>query len=472
MKNIFVFLASFCLSLGVFAQSTFTIKQDTRIELTQIAWYLAGYEEYTPSNNYRYVNAVDAYYENYKSLPLIAYLQELNKEHQFHRSVIQLSALQLKIDKKGVHFQTTNPELEKKLYHYFPKKQHQKYVRLLNQFYKETDSEHFFTSNQAIFAKSQAMYNKRIAQQIDIPTYEKMFGTEFGNRTIFLQVGGYEMYKSIPFVEINGVLQPAYLKLEDTYSKIYGLYRSIAWDMPYTELIMRSFVLSKSQAYDSEVKSSSQFLDSKLHDTYASMGLSASNLWNEWIVKVSTQLYRKLHHNHEESGVDSDRLLGFIWAQRTNFFLDNYINNPKSYSTFYDFIPQLVAYYNYLPQNFDQLIEETSRKPCITAIFPMPGTLLNLNQDSVEISFTFSEPMCQILPSCAFISEKFDILTLSNSLPVNYSWKDSYTFVIKIPASEMKKYEVNKVELPHDFFMNLNGQTLQEDFTAAYLLNL
>ena len=156
----------------------------------------------------------------------------------------------------------------------------------------------------------------------------------------------------------------------------------------------------------------------------------------EWINELFTLAYLKACF---ESGrclfsyrynVAHDEESGYIWMGRAMGFMENFLADRTLYPTVKEFMPQIVAFTNELPEKWDTIAAEfENRHPYVTDIYPAGGVI----PEGVSIvRIRFSEPMLEGIQGLMRI-EGYEMLPFDFKASC---WEDERTFVIKLGPLE------------------------------------
>ena len=159
---------------------------------------------------------------------------------------------------------------------------------------------------------------------------------------------------------------------------------------------------------------------------------------------------------------------GFIWLPRSVQFMENFYESRDKYSQIDSFMPQLVEFFRYTADNFDQVtFEFEHRRPYVVNVFPANGSNI-LNGDFTEINVTFSKPMTTDCYNVGIVENDGTIAKLPRSETINSYWKDPYTFIIPIEPSFLEKGKKYGLVLDHKGFMSKNLDMLEKDYILLY----
>lgn len=154
---ILVFIVSNFLSIGQNIENHY--KFDKRIELVNIAFNLAGADEFHNNELKVYNVSTQHYFKKYKSHNLIEFIKEKRKEYGlYYFHVIEL-ALHFNIENDSI---VINNLKHNKLYSKIDSANYNKFIYLLNDFYKTSHFEYFFIYNESLYKIAEKRFNRLI----------------------------------------------------------------------------------------------------------------------------------------------------------------------------------------------------------------------------------------------------------------------------------------------------------------------
>lgn len=130
----------------------------------------------------------------------------------------------------------------------------------------------------------------------------------------------------------------------------------------------------------------------------------------------------------------------FAGMERSVEFMKHLGRNRDTRSiTLHDYMSQVVGFINYTAEHFEEVVGEfRNRHPYIVEIFPASNsTVLSSDMETIEIRF--SEPMATGIHGISYIEdEKVELLPYV----IPPSWKDEYTFQIRIDKGKVENEKV------------------------------
>ena len=145
------------LSLLIYYTSSaqISVTTDERVELTSAVFRLAGIPEYTDGEVASYNVAIDEYFERYKDNALFEYIRKLRNEDRLGYASVAASAFYITIQNGEVNIDPSRDisELTGKGKQWASDKKFRKYVRLLNDFYQESNFTQFYNVQSQTYAE-------------------------------------------------------------------------------------------------------------------------------------------------------------------------------------------------------------------------------------------------------------------------------------------------------------------------------
>lgn len=496
------FLLISCTSVCL-AQSPIEPCVDERIELTGTAFRLAGIYEYSIGFIPEYDKDIDSCFKDFKEGPLTEYIMKMRKENGLGYTAVAASALFLKIEDGEVRI---NEKMDlSKLpglgVRWKDEKSFRKYVRLLNDFYIESDYHAFFEGHKPLFDRvSDAMGS--LLKCLNPEWFSDFFGQDF------LSVG---LYVSPVNGASNYYLATEGYSLENTgqdFSIIIGgkEYYPVEMVSVLVHEICHHYSNPIFERHWPEIKGAAETMYPYVAETIAQYGYgNASETMEEWQNNLFTIMYLKDNYKILESyvfpeevkeklrqmGLETDWPVdalpvsecskmverGFIWMPRSVDFMENFYNNRDIYPHIEDFMPQLIGFLDNAAEKYGQIIfEYEHRRPYVTDVFPVSGSnLLEVPVD--EIRVTFSKPMTLGITSvgppddtlgvsCLPLAE-FNPMTKDTDPQRGRYWADERTFVIKIDRQGLETDKEYGVVIGGSF-CDSEDNTMGSDYVITY----
>lgn len=171
---------------------------DERVELTTIAFRLAGAEEWTNYDGLEYLDDIDEYFAPYKDHPLLSYIREIRDKYSIgYGYVVSIpfffdidgASFVLRDDNDYDLFVSNGWEYDSIIH----------FLDLLESFYYDTDFHSFFDA-QAERIKTTIEYSRKKLSEVDFGWFKSFYGE--GVQTIDCYVG--MAMGSNNFGDING----------------------------------------------------------------------------------------------------------------------------------------------------------------------------------------------------------------------------------------------------------------------------
>lgn len=184
-----IVLYSLCFLIGLnccFAQ--ITPKVDERFELTSIAFRLADAEEYSQCRIPEYAEAIDSYFGDFKNHALINYIREIrNTQWVSYNAVATSTDILLIDDGKLILHPAADTARLFKLDPRWTSDSFDKYLGLLNDFYKETDFKRFFDSQVALREAAEEKFGTLLAE-INMDWFKSFYGVDLGTPNVSISL--------------------------------------------------------------------------------------------------------------------------------------------------------------------------------------------------------------------------------------------------------------------------------------------
>ncbi|HEU4470705.1 MAG TPA: DUF4932 domain-containing protein [Flavisolibacter sp.] len=395
MKQIRLVLLFTVFSLYTSAQKGMVAaKVDPRIELMSILARLAGLGGYDSKAFKLYADDVHAYFAKDSLHPAVLHLKELRTRTYLGFDAIARMAIHLDYPslKPKVAFSSSVPEAR------WTKEGAEKFIPLLQQFYKDTRFDSFFNAHRSMYADAE----KRFQVLLDKADYD-WFPHFYGYRpegpfSVFLGLlNGNFSYG--PKVEYPGGKEEFYAvmatyKTDSTGMPVYDQSMLSTVVHEFNHSFINHLVLNDSVAWKPYA--------SKIHDQ---VGYQMQKLYYpQWKISLFESLVRaaviRYEMEHDTTGgriaasVAEETRLGFYWMEDLVTLMGVYEKSRKAYPNFVSFVPVLKAYLKDLSENMEFKYKSyAERLPRFVTSLPFSNGASDVDPAIKEITLIFSKPM-------------------------------------------------------------------------------
>jgi len=383
MKKLYVL---FFLSLAI--QSSFavlTVQVDERSELLSIVCRLAGYGEYVNNNVKSYTEEIDSYFTPYSKLPLIDYAKEIRITNNIAFDAISSLIPFMRIINKKIVFTQDAFKIISEDDHRWNVNMLNKYAVLLNDFYKKTNFNRFFSKHSSFYEITKTRFNETIIPTINLSWFDETFGVNNKNFHILLNL-------------CNGKSNYGPSNNEDDHYAIIGVSRLDSLGLPFfNDFDLQVVIHEFCHSYCNPVcnKYAEQMLPAfeKLFP-YVSKTLikkaygSSSTLMYENLTRLTTLLYLSNQEIFDLMKLRNDEQSGFPWMENLYFFYINFKDNREIYPDFESFIPEYIYFMNEIANQIEKIMcEYKSKIPRVVSVFPPNGSTVSSKVKEARILF-------------------------------------------------------------------------------------
>lgn len=434
------------------------------MELQSIVFRLAGAQEFVNNDFKEYADAVDKYFGKYSDHEIIRFIQEIRSRKNIAYSLIPGSTPMLSIKDNGVVSRMENA--------YGPAvavwgEDWDRYVRLLDDFYRKSRFNRFFCSQSETYMKAMEDMDK-ILSGIDTSWFYGTFGYYLEPRVYLCMANGWHNYSFVDSTANGG----------------YGIalgYTSMFFDNNIVIHEMAHRYTAMSDDYYPEVEDAMTriFENGWLVDRYRQNAYpQKSAVFNEWLTDLVVIMY-----NMATVTVDGSRqgvlnaincaegINGYIWMGRSVEFMDNFYSDRNTYPYFQDFMPRLCEFLQFTTRsdNWVKVLKESDKPhPYVKNVYPVNGSNLAEYKNLKEVRIQFSEPMNQCMGFRGlYPSEPEDRLF---DIESSY-WQDDRTFVVPVNADNLDKSDYFKLVLnKKGMVSSLKMMMMATDYEIEYFL--
>lgn len=466
MKKILTIIVLLLPCVAVMAETVFTdiryenrlengvsVIVDERIELTSIAFRLAGAEEYVTDWMPEYLAEIDSCFAPYKDHELFSFIRESREEYNFAYSIPAKAALMLDLSRGRVRI-SRDWEIGKEFaseedLYCWTEDLFRRFVDLLDDFYRKSRFHEFFSAHKDFYAAAVEQCTE-IPLRVDTDWFEKFYGEPAVGVDLYLGLCNGNSNYSIPDVSHKKDWDGRLAIVIGTVSGPDGM--PAIMEQHFSVIIheiAHYYTNPLTDKYYSQMEESMKTIFPYIEDDMAKIGYGhVETVAGEWINELFTIMYLK---NCFESGsyivpsyrynVAYDEDTGYIWMGRAVEFMNNFHADRTLYPTVKEFMPQIVAFTNGLPEKWETITAEFgNRHPYVTDIYPAGG----------------------------IIPEGVGIVRIRYA-PFDFGasfWEDDRTFVIKLGLLEPgKEYGVL---LPRGAFFSSALVSIAEDYKMVF----
>ena len=415
---------------------------DERVELVSIAFRLAGAMEYVNDRVPEYMTEIDSCFAPYTDHELFTFIRKAREEYNFAYSIPAKSALMLDLSGGRVRI-SRNWEIEKEFdsaddLYCWTEDLFREYVDLLDDFYRESGFHEFFLSHRDFYTTT-VERNTDIPSRVDMSWFERFYGEPAVGVDLYMGLcngnSNYSIFDVMHRKDWDGRLAIVIgttdggdgipVMLEQHFIAII---HEIAhyYTNPLTDM------------YYPQMEDAMKAIFPYIKDEMAEIGYGhPETVAGEWINELFTLAYLKDCFESDkypmvsyQYNVAYDEEGGYIWMGRAMDFMENFHADRTLYPTVKEFMPQILAFTNELPEKWDTIAAEfENRHPYVTGIYPAGGVI----PEGVNIvRIRFSEPMVEGIQGLMRI-EGYERLPFD--FKASY-WEDDRTFVIKLGTLE------------------------------------
>ena len=391
---VFILLLTSCKEPEVSMEALDVSEVDKRVELLSIVFRLAGNEEYNNKLYKNYTDRIEAHFGPYRSHKLIQFAKKMLHRNGVSYDAVMSMAIHLDEELNPlVNFSASVPEKR------WGKRNAEKFVRLLKQFYIDANCAVFFQENAEIYA--QASQNiQPLLKSLDNAWFHSFYGVEpneefkviaalgnghsnYGPRIVYPD-GKREVYAILGAWNIDKDGNPTFPLVRYKSTLIHEFCHSFVNQLlyanpePFRESGERIFELvgfqMRSQAYP-----------------------HWKTMFNEALVRASVIKYHK-DHGYKDAAVQKEiqrqKGKGFLWIKELVYELENYDNNREKYPTLESYMEQIAKAYEGYTQKIDTWKEEMEQdQPKVVGIREFENNSEDVNPKLQTITIDFDRPL-------------------------------------------------------------------------------
>lgn len=461
MKRTIVLFLSLLISYTTWAQ--ISVITDERVELTSAVFRLAGIPEYTDGEVVPYNAAIDEQFEDYKDNALFEYIRKLRNEDRLGYASVAASAFYITIQDGKVSVDPTRDisDLTGKGKQWASDSKFRKYVRLLNNFYQESNFAQFYNSQAQAYSE-QIEKAATLFDNINGEWFANFYGVEFVAPRVYIALGnGKHNYF------VNGV--------DGSYDIVLGAKRYYLIDTLLPVIIHEichkySNPITDAMYSDIEGDFATFLSDDDITARLANIGYrDTKTVAIEWFTNLCTVMYLQdnvplLAGYHAAKLRDN----GFIWLPATIKSMEEYSTNRALYPALSNYAPKIVQCINEFGSNYSEYkMAYLNSNPQVVEVSPTDlQTLVNNNG---EVKVRFSKPMMIYAYTLGMPQSVGDGCTKVPMQPDKEPyWSDETTFVFYVDIDSWDSTAKYVIELQSEGFMTSDYTHLKDNYVIYF----
>jgi hypothetical protein len=396
MKRFSLLFAALTLWTILFGQNAYLDKPrvDERVELVSIVFRLAGAPEYNHNIYASYVDKIRTHYHPYMDHKIIEFVQQLRATNGVAYDAAMFMAISLDENLDPlVPFTDSIPEAR------WGRENALEFVRLLKDFYHQTNSTEFFRANEQTYILASERYAS-VFEKLDADWYPAFYGQAPEEQFIVINSPGN-----------GGNNYGPQIKLPDGQRKVYAIMGTSktdqAGDPVYT--IENNFPILVHEFNHSFInhlidKNRDLFAESgeKIYETVGTLMQSqAYGVWHtvfkEALVRAAVIKYMK-DHDFTPTDISNETLnqlsRGFYWIHDLVSELDSYDQQRNVYPSLESYMPQMANAFEQYAQNIEQYKETfDAKRPHIVSFAEFSNGAQNVDPCTQTITVRFDREL-------------------------------------------------------------------------------
>lgn len=388
LTSILLFTCSFS-----FAEKTIPVTVDQRVELLSIVFRLAGNPEYNTNFAKSYVGDINTYFAKYKSYAVIEYARKLAEEKGIGYSKVMFLAVHLAwLNNKFSLIREKENTLE-----YWDIKDAERFVALLNVFYKDSKFQLFFARHRTFYTAAIQQFNN-VLNDFDQKWYQDYYGSPAAEEykiVIGLSNGGSNFGPNVHPLNQKKIVYAVMGSW--TYSDDgKPLFAKEDYQPTLVHEFNHSFInhLLDEDGNAAKIKANGDTLLAAEKQEMKDGGYENwKSLINESIVRASVIRYM-IDHKSGDQITDAEIMEqtneGFIWISDLVNLLGNYESSRSEYPAFKDFYPRIITFFDITASNITQIkANYMAKQPKIISITPFNNNAQDVDPSLQEMTINF-----------------------------------------------------------------------------------
>ncbi|MCI1779870.1 MAG: DUF4932 domain-containing protein [Bacteroidales bacterium] len=453
MKKIITFIMILTANIA-FAGSNLIPKVEQNTELVSIVFRLAGAREYVNYNVPSYEKEIDEYFAPYKEHPAVKFAQKVRSERGVAFDAVMSLAVHLNItDSVRLKDNIAASSIDER----WDPKSIKNFVKLLNDFYFDTNFKNFFSKNKPLYEITEKRISE-ILNKVDFGWFGKFYGEQGKNYK-------FNLIPSIPNGGGNYGLKVIFKDGSEELYPVIGCCVADKSGLPsYSGKIVpvivheynHSFCNPLIDAFYPSMKDATEKINGIVKNTLENIGYGdAKTMDYEILVRACVIMYSQRNEpDKEKLGhlVAQETSNGFIWIDQLVDSLFKYEKNRDLYPTLKDFMPEIVKLVNKIPEELKGTDFE-SRFPKILSVSIKDGSQ-NVLPGQRAITVTFDRPMYTKRHGTSYGKKGKDYFPEFDENKASEWDETKCKWTIHVILKPDKCYSLS---FPYQFFMNEKG---------------
>ncbi|MEO1096141.1 MAG: DUF4932 domain-containing protein [Bacteroidota bacterium] len=330
-------------------------KVDKRVELMSIVFRLADSQEYSSRRFPNYVENIESHFNKYKKHELIAFIKDVLRSRGVgYDAVMQMAVCITETYpfEPLIPFSNEVPESR------WGKESATEFLKLLNEFYLDTDCESFFENNQDLYVMASRNFSK-VFEELDVNWYRDFYGQKpKGEFRIVNGLGnGGGNYGPKILVQGNEIVY-AVMGTWSVDSLGIPVYRVNDYFPTLLHEFNHSFVNHVVQKHYDDLATSGTKIFEPLKSQMESLAYGTwLTMYAEAVVRAAVLKYLK-DHNYPESLIEKELNQqinsGFYWTAELVEELEKYSHNREDYPDLESYMPEIVKFFDKQSEKYDR----------------------------------------------------------------------------------------------------------------------
>jgi hypothetical protein len=378
---------------GCFAQNSYRLDKpavDKRVELLSIVFRLAGNDEYNRDHFKRYTDRIDRHFTPYRNHELIRFAKKMAEERGVNFDAVMFMAVHIDENLNPlVKFTDRIPEPR------WDKKNADKFVKLLKQFYIDARCRQFFESNDSLYAEIGKRFLP-VYESLDVNWYGSFYGREPTETFVIVNAPAAGGNNYGPSVNLPDGERKVYaiMGIWEVDDSGMAIFRKDAYLFTLVHEFNHSFVNSLIEKNEEAFKNNGErIFDQVKEKMYPQHYGNWKTVLYEALVRAAEIKYMLDHHFDRgiiQNVIRGEVEKGFLWIEKLVGELQKYSDNRTVYPTLERYMPELIkAYDGYA--NFVEKYEENI--PHVVSINEFTNGDTDVSAGIKTITVNFDKPL-------------------------------------------------------------------------------
>ena len=358
----------FAFTLGAVAQGAPRIGVDQRVELMAILFKFAGNPEFNQNNFLPYIADIERHFGSFRNHEAVTLARGLREQYGLGFSgVMDLAirvtdppALRERVPFDSASGWTVPPDAARR------------FIEAARRFAVDSRAAAFFDAHRALYDSANARLRRPIQRDADFAWFGTFFGVPPDRQFVVVPMLANSETNFGPCVRLDEREMECYSVLGHSRTDSAGF---PTYDEGFVGTLVHEFghgyANPLGDARRNEFERSGPRIHAHVADAMRAQGYGWTSMINESLVRATEARYAAAHKGDQglREFLEESRRRSWFWVEELAGLYTEYEADRRTYPTFRDFMPRIVAYFDSLPERVPAMQQRyDARRPRIVSV--------------------------------------------------------------------------------------------------------